>query len=174
MRSMREVALERVEMGETTLDEVDRVLGEGEEEAHGLGTLAADGQEDEDDTPKVLVVDDDGAVRVVVKALLEREGWRVTDLDDGAEAVKLLDEEPDFAMMVLDLGLPGLDGREVLKRVRGSVRTAAMPVVVLTGTEDPDAETELLREGADDYVRKPLDPAKFVARAVATLRRSRG
>jgi CheY-like chemotaxis protein len=172
MRSMREVALERVGHGETTHDEVERVLGEGEEEpVVGIPSTLV---EDEDSTPKVMVVDDDGAVRVVVKALLEREGWRVTDLADGAEAVKRLESDPDFSMIVLDLGLPGLDGREVLRRIRGSVRTSAIPVVVLTGSEDPDAETELLREGADDYVRKPLDPAKFVARAVATLRRSRG
>ena len=76
--------------------------------------------------------------------------------------------------MVLDLDMPTLGGREVLRSVRQSIVTAALPVVVLTGTPDPDTEIELLEMGADDYLRKPLDPTRLQTRIKAALRRAQG
>jgi DNA-binding response OmpR family regulator len=67
--------------------------------------------------------------------------------------------------------MPNLDGREVLRQMRSAVATAAIPVIVLTGSDDSDTEVALMNEGADDYLRKPLDPARFVARVKAVLRR---
>ncbi len=63
-----------------------------------------------------------------------------------------------FTLMILDLEMPILGGREVLRAVRQSITTAGLPVVVLTGTPDPDADIELMEQGADDYIRKPIDP----------------
>ena len=76
--------------------------------------------------------------------------------------------------MVLDLDMPVLGGREVLRSVRSSASTAGLPVVVLTGTPDAGAEIELMEQGADDYIRKPIDPPRFVTRIRAALRRARG
>ncbi|MEK7380161.1 MAG: response regulator, partial [Gemmatimonadota bacterium] len=76
--------------------------------------------------------------------------------------------------MVLDLDMPKMGGREVLQHVRGTMSTAGLPVVVLTGTNDKDAEIELMDAGADDYIRKPLDPPRFVTRLKAALRRAAG
>jgi DNA-binding response OmpR family regulator len=76
------------------------------------------------------------------------------------------------SLVVLDLEMPRLDGREVLRRLRADVRTAGLPVIVLTGAEGGTAEVELMEAGADDYIRKPMDPPRFVARVRAALRRA--
>jgi two-component system KDP operon response regulator KdpE len=68
--------------------------------------------------------------------------------------------------------MPQMTGREVLARVRGTVHTAGLPVLVLTGTVSDEAEAQLMEEGADDYIRKPLEPARFIARVRAALRRA--
>ena len=74
--------------------------------------------------------------------------------------------------MVLDLDMRKVGGREVLQRVRAAPETAGLPVIVLTGSADPDSEVKLLESGADDYLRKPMDPELFMVRVKATLRRS--
>jgi len=67
-----------------------------------------------------------------------------------------------------------MDGRQVLAKVRASVATAGLPVLVVTGTADDGAEAQLMEDGADDFIRKPLDPARFVARVKSALRRAGG
>ncbi len=129
---------------------------------------------DEEATPHILVVDDDGASRAIARGLLEKEGYRVSEAADGSESLVMLARGEAFDLMVLDLDMPTLGGRETLRAVRGSVSTAGLPVVVLTGTQDPGAEIELMEEGADDYIRKPIDPPRFVTRVKATLRRAGG
>jgi DNA-binding response OmpR family regulator len=106
--------------------------------------------------------------------LLEKEGYSVSEAADGSEALVFLARGEAFDLMVLDLDMPMLGGREVLRAVRGSVSTAGLPVVVLTGTQDPAAEIDLMEQGADDYIRKPIDPPRFLTRVKATLRRARG
>ena len=76
------------------------------------------------------------------------------------------------ALLVLDLDMPGMGGREVLARVRQTVATAGLPALVLTGSGTEEMEAELMEAGADDYIRKPLEPARFVARVRAALRRA--
>ena len=74
--------------------------------------------------------------------------------------------------MVLDLAMPGMDGGEVLNHIRGSVETAALPVLIRTGTGSDKIEAELLEAGADDYVTKSVDAQRFLARVHAVLRRA--
>jgi two-component system OmpR family response regulator len=74
--------------------------------------------------------------------------------------------------MVLDLDMPMLGGREVLRAVRAS--SSGLPIIVLTGSIDADADIEMMEEGADDYIRKPIDPPRFVTRIRAALRRAKG
>jgi DNA-binding response OmpR family regulator len=122
----------------------------------------------------VLLVDDDASNRMIGRALLEREGYRVSEARDGREALDLLASNPDFSMVVLDLDMPRVNGRQVLRVMRDTATTAAVPVIVLTGASDPATEVELLESGADDYLNKPLDPARFLLRVKAVLRRARG
>jgi len=120
----------------------------------------------------VLVVDDDASSRLLMRAVLEKLGFDVMDAEDGPPALALLDELGDVSLVMLDLNMPLMHGREVLRDIRGSIGTAGLPVVVLTGVEDPDVEIELLGAGADDFLRKPIDPERLAVRVEAVLRRS--
>ena len=80
------------------------------------------------------------------------------------------EEDQDFNLVILDLAMPGLHGRAVLHQVRGSVETAALPVLIRTGTGSDQIEAELLEAGADDYVEKSVDADRFMARVHAVLR----
>ncbi|MGE0161095.1 MAG: ATPase, T2SS/T4P/T4SS family [Gemmatimonadales bacterium] len=189
MCSLLDSGRARVEAGETTLQELHRVLGTSREPQPNAGSAAAttaprrsvavddgaivsvDGAPDPRDA-HVLLVDDDGTLRSIARSLLEKEGYCVHEANDGSEALTRLHRGEKFALMVLDLDMPLLGGREVLKAVRSSLSTASLPVLVLTGTNDHDAEVQLLEQGADDYMRKPLEPKRFLLRVKAALRRA--
>lgn len=164
MRSMHEVALDWVQQGKTTLVEVERVLGGSlEEEETG---------KKEEGPPKVLVVDDDEDARLLIRTLLEKEEYEIQEAEDGHQAMDILKVDPDFSLVVLDLRMPGMDGWEVLNLIRGSVDTAALPVLIRTGAGTPQEEAQLLDAGADDFMAKSVDSARFVARVKAIIRRS--
>jgi type II secretory ATPase GspE/PulE/Tfp pilus assembly ATPase PilB-like protein/ActR/RegA family two-component response regulator len=162
MRTMRQVALDHVGSGRTTGQEVERVLGDA-----GDAPVVAH-------PPRALLVDDDGVVRTLARAVLEKQGFEVAEASDGESALQRLAEGTPADVVVLDLDMPRLGGRDVLRRLRAEVATAGLPVVVLTGSESEGLEVELMEEGADDYVRKPIDPPRFVARVRAALRRAGG
>jgi DNA-binding response OmpR family regulator len=89
---------------------------------------------------------------------------------DGYEAVERLRADPSFHLVILDLAMPGMDGRKVLDQIRGSKDTAAIPVVISTAFGGDDVETELLEAGADDFLDKAGDPKVYLARVKAVLR----
>ena len=161
MRPIREVALGHVVVGETTLDEVERVLGEGE----GPPERAEERQ-------RILVVDDDPVTRELAVGVLKASGFVVEQATDGQAALDMLAHDSRYALMTLDLSMPRLDGLAVLKQMRATAATSGLPIIVLTSTEGEEVEVNLMNEGADDYLRKPLDPARFIARVRAVLRRA--
>jgi len=161
MRSIREVALGHVVVGNTTLDEVERVLGEGE----GPPERA-------DERPRILVVDDDPVTRELAVGVLKATGFTVEQATDGQAALDLLVHDSRFSLVTLDLSMPRVSGLDVLRQMRASAATSGVPIVVLTSTDGEEMEINLMNEGADDYLRKPLDPARFIARIRAVLRRS--
>jgi CheY-like chemotaxis protein len=179
MRPMYEVALEAVQEGRTTSDEVERVLGSAartgivEPESETQATTAPEPPPPGPEThgPHTLLVDDDPVNRTLARTLLERAGQTVVEAKDGIEALDHLVRAADTELIVLDLDMPRLDGIETLKRIRGSVSTAMLPVIVLTGMQDEETEVRLMEMGADDYIRKPIDAPRFVARVKAALRR---
>jgi type II secretory ATPase GspE/PulE/Tfp pilus assembly ATPase PilB-like protein/CheY-like chemotaxis protein len=154
MRLLRQTALEKVGLGITTLSEVDRVVGIGEGSA----------------IQRVLVVDDDPVQRKLAKAMLEQSGFQVTEADDGDKAQALFDAgaEP-YQLVITDLCMPKMNGDMLLTHIR---QHHGPPVIVLTGSEDGESEARIIELGADDYVRKPFDPPRFVARVKAALRRA--
>ena len=165
MRPIREVALDAVRAGETTIDEVERVVGE---------LAAPPAEKPVSDIPQVLLVDDDPIIRRLARALLEKIPVKVSDADDGPLALALIEAGNEFSLMILDLDMPSLGGHDVLVRLRSNPATAALPVIVLTGSEAREDEAALMDAGADDYIKKPIDPARFVARVRAMLRRMGG
>ena len=163
MRPMSEVVLDWVTQGKTTLVEVERILGQQVEEEK---------DEAEKGPSKVMLVDDAADARLMMRGLLESEGFVVHEAAEGAKALEALKADPSFSLVILDLTMPGMDGREVLDQIRGSVDTAALPVLIRTGTGSEKIEAELLEAGADDYMDKSVDADRFVARVKAVLRRS--
>jgi type II secretory ATPase GspE/PulE/Tfp pilus assembly ATPase PilB-like protein/CheY-like chemotaxis protein len=164
MRSMHEVGLDWVRQGKTTLVEVERVLGAVIEEQEAA--------QEEEGPPRILLVDDDEDARLLMRTLLEDEAFEVHDAEDGHKAMDILKVDPDFSLIILDLRMPGMDGREVLNLIRGSVDTAALPVLIRTGAGTAQDEADLLNAGADDFMSKSVDSPRFVARVKAIIRRS--
>jgi DNA-binding response OmpR family regulator len=118
----------------------------------------------------ILVVDDESHIVELVQMYLEQAGYRVQSAGDGQAALTLFRRQRP-ALIVLDLMLPGLDGWEVCRRLRGE---SDVPIIMLTArTEDVDRIVGL-ELGADDYVSKPFNPRELVARVRAVLRRYQG
>jgi DNA-binding response OmpR family regulator len=118
---------------------------------------------------RVLVADDDRDVRTLVRTLLERAGYEVLEAADGRECLRVMYERrPE--LVVLDVGMPALDGWETLMRIR---EVADVPVLLLTARGDELDRVRGLRAGADDYVPKPFGRQELLARVEALLRRSR-
>jgi DNA-binding response OmpR family regulator len=119
---------------------------------------------------KVLVVDDEPTVREVVAGYLRRDGHDVSEAGDGTTALELLDAEPPD-LVVLDMMLPGVNGLDVLRRVRA---VSDIPVIMLTARAEESDRVAGLELGADDYVVKPFSPRELAARVNGVLRRTNG
>ena len=119
----------------------------------------------------LLLVEDDDAIGRLVKSYLEQQdGWRVLWLRTGEEAVAELRRHP-VRLVVLDIGLPGIDGFEVCRRMRAHSK---VPIVMLTARDEEPDRVAGLELGADDYVAKPFSPRELTARVKAVLRRASG
>lgn len=117
---------------------------------------------------KILVVEDEKRILDVVKAYLEKEGFKVKTAIDGKEALDLFNSET-FHLIILDLMLPIISGEKVCNHIRTS---SDIPIIMLTAKVDEDDKIEGLAIGADDYVTKPFSPRELVSRVKALLRRS--
>ena len=122
------------------------------------------------DVARILVVDDEPKIVQLVRDYLERAGFAVSTARDGHEALmRARQERPD--LIVLDLGLPQLDGLEVTRRLR---RDSGVPIIMLTARHDETDKVVGLELGADDYITKPFSPRELEARVRAVLRRQTG
>jgi len=118
-------------------------------------------------TERILLVEDDGAVRSVVRMLLEDEGFDVTEAASGTQAVERFDLE-HFDLVLLDLRLPGMNGFDVCRHIR---RKGNVPVIMVTAQNDSHDVVAGLELGADDYVTKPFNDRELLARVRVQLRR---
>jgi two-component system KDP operon response regulator KdpE len=116
---------------------------------------------------RVLVVDDEPPIRRFLRTSLAAQGYDVTEAADGAGALDEIRRRPPD-LLVLDLGLPGIDGIEVIRRLRGGGTTT--PIIVLSSRVDQAGKVEALDLGADDYVTKPFGVDELLARIRAALR----
>jgi DNA-binding response OmpR family regulator len=119
---------------------------------------------------RVLVVDDEQTISEIVCRYLQQAGYEASSADDGPSAVQAATASPPD-LMVLDLMLPGIDGLEVMRRVRAALRPAPA-IILLTARGEETDRIVGLNLGADDYVVKPFSPRELVARADAVLRRA--
>jgi two-component system KDP operon response regulator KdpE len=117
---------------------------------------------------RVLVVDDDPQILRAVRTSLQARGYDITTAGNGETALELLSTNP-VDLVVLDLGLPGMDGHEVIRRIRP---WSDVPIIVLSVRESQEDKVLALDAGADDYVTKPFAIAELLARMRAVIRRS--
>ena len=121
---------------------------------------------------RILLAEDDDDVGRYVELSLAVEGFEIHRAHDGKAAVaKAVEVQPD--LVLLDIGMPGMDGLSVCQELRRDPRTSAMPIIMLTARVQQYDKVSGLDAGADDYVTKPFDPAELVARIEAALRRTR-
>jgi len=199
MRTLWETGLERVWKGDTSIDELTRVLGEhgGEDSATGAARAAAPaltvpsadsatrittrsgepagappGTSDVDAAgpTRILLADDDPQMRRLIKSVLQREGFEVVEAADGLDALEAV-ERGRIDLVILDLEMPRLDGLGVLEELRTQMRTASLPVIVLTA-QHGESEEKALDLGAQDYLTKPVQTRSLVARVRAVLKRA--
>src|SRR5262245_56802373 len=111
----------------------------------------------------VLVVDDSQISRKIMAAFLEKEGYRSIQAEDGAQALKQAQEAlPD--LILLDVIMPGPDGYEVCRTLKADPRTAEIPIIFLTGVNDPENKVKGIELGASDYVTKPFNREEALLR----------
>jgi two-component system response regulator TctD len=120
---------------------------------------------------RLLLVEDDERLARGVAASLEAAGFSVDRLENGEDALQMAGAEP-YAAIILDLGLPDLDGLDVLSRLRA--RGEVTPIIILTARDMVDDRINGLDRGADDYMAKPFDPRELESRIRALVRRSQG
>jgi DNA-binding response OmpR family regulator len=119
----------------------------------------------------VLVVEDNEAIRSLLSRLLERRGYFVASVSSGGAAIEASAE--GFDVVLLDVGLPDLNGLEVCRRIRARASTANLPIVIMTGRAEPGDIRDGLAAGADDFVTKPFETDDLIARLNRVSRASR-
>src|SRR5262250_3274817 len=115
---------------------------------------------------KVLVVDDERPIRKLLRMGLSTQGYEILEAPDGKTSLKLLAQKPD--LIILDLGLPDIEGLDLLRMIRG--QNESVPIVVLSSRGDESGKVEALDLGSDDYVTKPFGMDELLARLRAALR----
>jgi type IV pilus assembly protein PilB len=181
MRTLWQSGLERVWDGITTVEELERVLGEQQPEAaveapaappapRAASLVAEPGATPGDAPARVLVADDDEQMRRLLRMVLEREGYIISEAVDGLDTLDQAEQKP-FDLVILDMDMPRLDGCGVLEELRTRVPTAAIPVIMLTAKAEGEAQA--LDLGAQDFLAKPIQPSSLKARVRAVLRRSK-
>lgn len=119
---------------------------------------------------KILVVDDEKNIRELVTFNLTKEGYKISEAEDGEQALEMLEiEQPN--LVILDLMLPKIDGLEVCRKVKSNSKTMGIPIIMLTARADEIDKIIGLEMGADDYITKPFSTRELLARVKAVLRR---
>jgi cyclic di-GMP phosphodiesterase len=123
------------------------------------------------DSPSIVAAEDDQATRALLRVVLERAGYRVRLVDNGADALaEIMREPPDVAL--LDIGMPEMDGMEVTRRLRSQPETALLPIILVTARGRLEDKVAGLDAGASDFITKPFEPAELLARVRSNQRLS--
>ncbi|PIU18127.1 MAG: diguanylate cyclase response regulator [Elusimicrobia bacterium CG08_land_8_20_14_0_20_59_10] len=120
----------------------------------------------------LLVADDDKAFHRLISRAFEGTGWKVEAADDGMKALERLSDTPPDVIL-LDLNMPRLDGRELLARIRGNPRLAMIPVIIVSGSDSPVEKASQFGMGADDFISKPFDSVELISRVEGVSKRNR-
>ena len=121
------------------------------------------------DRLKILVVDDESRMRKLVRDFLVKNNYDVLEAGDGEEALDIFYKQKDIALIVLDVMMPKLDGKQVCREIR---EVSKVPIIMLTARADEQDELQGFQLGVDEYIAKPFSPKILVARIEAILRRT--
>ncbi|MFM8535168.1 MAG: response regulator [Acidimicrobiia bacterium] len=179
--SMRQRALQLVTEGVTSIEEVNRVFTDHQQDEASKQVASAEAaapSEPAAQAPavaggkrKVLIADDDRMTRLILRMMLEKEGLAVFEADNGATGMETARRErPDLVMV--DLQMPDMDGFQFIEMTRGDEKLMSVPVIVLTSDTSSEVEAKVLEMGADDYVSKPFEPEVLISRVRAAFRRA--
>ena len=111
-----------------------------------------------------LIVEDDSSIRFLLDFILAQQGYRVVDAHDGESGLQAISNGSVTDIVILDIKLPGIDGLQLLERLRSMDRWHGVPVMMLSGDGDEPSVTRALNAGANDYLVKPFDPTELIAR----------
>jgi CheY-like chemotaxis protein len=182
MQTMYADGCAKVARGLTTRDEVLRVVAADEDDTEDVGSEAEEApaacvptalsrQAMRARRPRILVVEDDAAMLSALRDTLEGDEYEVATADSGQEARRrIYDFSPD--VILTDLHMPGMDGLELLEKIRENLTTRHIPVVFLSGIESVDAQIQAFDLGADDYVSKPATEKLLLSRIRRALMRA--
>lgn len=120
------------------------------------------------ETKTIMIVDDDDDIRLIVSAFLEREGYDCIKASSGMEALETLKKET-VDLILLDIMMPGIDGFEVLDRLRKDERTESIPVIMLTGVEDREKTIDALNKGVTYFINKPFETIDLASKIRVAL-----
>jgi CheY-like chemotaxis protein len=137
--------------------------------AHGIVPEPGRGSGREGTAERILVADDQEMNRLLLRHYLEAEGFAVTGVASGEEVMAALDRGPLPAAVLLDVLMPGADGFEICRRIKSDPLTLAIPVVLVTGLDNRSDRARAAAAGADDYLPKPLNRKRLVARVRALV-----
>lgn len=118
---------------------------------------------------KILIVDDEAAIRDIIREYVEFEQMEALEAENGLQALQLLDREPDIGLVILDIMMPEMDGYETLRRIR---QCSQLPVIMLSAKGEIEDKLGGFELGADDYVPKPFSPKELLTRVKVVLRRA--
>ena len=171
MHTLWESGLARAWSGDTGYEELVRVVGGptptetvADEPPPPPESAAASG-------PLVLIVDDEPSTRAIAAAALSAAGFATHEAEDGVSGLEMA-QRLRPALMLLDMDMPRMGGLEVLKELRGKLSGRAIPVIVVTSSDDAETESRCIELGAEDYIVKPIRPPSLLARVQAVLRRT--
>jgi type IV pilus assembly protein PilB len=186
MRTLAESGIRKVLEGLTTIEEVETVCDVREiapaaphekdlplttsEGKQDISAVAGDLKRAVSSPITVLIVDDEEDIRKVLKARLTKEGYKVLEATNGEEGVKIAYQQKP-SLIIMDIMMPILDGISATKKIKNYLETVSIPIVMLTAKTDSASEIEALDAGADDYVSKPFDSEKLLARIRMLLKR---
>lgn len=122
---------------------------------------------------KILLVEDDMDNIIIVKKYLEKSNFQILSVENGLEAIKTLNENPDFDLIITDISMPVMDGIEFCRYIRTHEKFNLMPILMLTGSSDISSKFLGFDAGTDDYITKPFEPIELMLRIKALLKRTR-
>ncbi len=183
MRSMSEDGFEKAQKGITTLEEILRTAPPPEPSPIGASEKSKDAQTEEISSAsramekkirrdRIMIVDDDEAIRRIAKKILESEFYDVVPATDGKDGLdKIFENPPD--LIIVDYKMPGMSGIEFIEKLKSHSQLSLIPAIMLTATDTEESEIKALTVGADDWIQKPIHKQRLLVRVKRLLKSKR-